>query len=512
MLFSDFARTLSKVARVVSDRNTMVVMLTELFQRADFGDVGPLLALCRQNPAWQIHPWLEESVPEDLLMSYHLPEPHTLSRIFVEMQRIVADPATPLRRQVMLASLDSISAAVAERLLHGRGFVEPAVLEAVLATVEWRVGWPILPEKLVRRTSLEIEQVWQDLEDSYGHVKDDGYYCQLHKLGERVLVFVGANLLEQTSQYPEVIKAVQRQVKAESATLEGELVGLAPRTDRVLPRRQMMCAARYQVRLFDLLGVNDCDWREQPYALRREERLSLVVHQPSGALCHAREFALHSAEGLHALFEQCQAEGWEGLVIKQAGVSYQSGLRNPACVKLKIVEPVDVTIVGYFLSAMGEVETFLLALYNEETGQFEACGRTQAGLSPEARRVIQTMVRPYTSRQPVPSVIVGEVPDVWVEPVFVFELRADYRHPSDRYPCAWMQTGQGWALHNPVFLSAEPRSDKDAHHTTSIDQFLSLRVEAGQVPKQSGFERGQSPQAAAQQLGFTWDVQSSNGE
>jgi len=60
-------------------------------------------------------------------------------------------------------------------------------------------------------------------------------------------------------------------------------------------------------------------------------------------------------------------------------------------------------------------------------------------------------------------------------------------------------------LHNPVFISAEPRLDKAAHQTTPIDQFLKLRVEAGQAPTPaSRQETGSLPGVSGQQLGFPW--------
>jgi ATP-dependent DNA ligase len=481
VLFSEVAQAATNIDQATPEQT--VKILTDLFQQADFGEASLLVALCGQHPNWDIRPWLSNDEPEAGLRSTVLPKPHTLARVFREMQTIAGDSsATGLsRRHVLLTSLAPPQARVAEQLLAGQSLAPAKALESALNALKVRAGGPVLPETLVRRTSVQIEQVWQKLGASYGHVKDDGYYCQLHKQGDRVLIFVGVNLLEQTRHYPEIVKAGQNLIEGEAAILEGELVGLDS-TGRVLSRRYMPQATRYQVRLFDLLSVNDDDLRPQPYQQRREKRLALVAQPPeTAALGHALEFTIDSFDTLVDLFDRCQAENWEGVVVKQVDAPYRSGQRNPRCIKLKRVEPVDATIVGMFLGPAGQVEAFLLALYNGKSGRFEACGRTKAGLSKPACDMVQALVTAKTGRDPLVTVTPGEEPDVWVEPRYVFEFSADYRYATDRYPCTRLQSGQGWALQNPVFQSSEPRRDKAVHHTTPIDQFLELPVETGQI-------------------------------
>ncbi len=502
MLFQDFVETVHNLADMPDD--AAPIALANLFERAEFGEAGLLVALCSQKSTWDIHPWLTNPDPENLFLPAHFPKPHTLPRVFAEMQRITKAKAgtAASRKQVLLTSLEPVSAEAAQNLLSGKKVVTSHVLEAALLSLPLSTGVPIPPEKLTRYTSREIEQVWQKLGRSYGHIKDDGFYCQLHKLGTRVLVYTGANLLEQTRHYPEIVSAARRQIAAYNAILDGELVGLDA-NEQVLPRSRMHRAVYYQVRLFDLLGINETDWRHRPYRQRREKRLAAVAGQPNAVLRQATEFEINTKVALLTYFEQCVAEEWEGMVVKQVDTPYRSNTRNPTSIKLKQVEPIDVTIVGYFLSA-GRVETFLVALYNEQTGQFEACARTHAGLSAKEIEAVQTLVDTAPGQDPAQPVVVNLAPDVWVKPRFVFEMRVDYRYLSNDYLCALPQTGQGWGLHNPVFQSPTPRLDKAGHHTTTIAQLLKLRVETGKRQEGSDVQSSQDDLIAGHQLGFGW--------
>lgn len=509
MDFATVAKTLVQIRDKSPDLTT--TLMASLFEQADFGEVSLLLALCRSKPVWQIYPWLVESLSSELLMSTSLSASPTLADIFAEIHQINQTPSRLklARQRTFLNKLEPVSEDVAEQLLRGQGFVKPDILETILGVIPWHIGLPMLPEKLVRYTSDEIQTVWRKLGSCYGHVKDDGYYCQIHKWHNQVLIYTGANLFEQTREYIEIMETVQQRVEVESLVLEGELVGLNQQS-QVLPRRHMGLAERYQVRLFDLLAIGNEDWRGQPYQVRREKLHSLVRDESLSALCHAQEFRIDSLDQLRSVFNRCQAEGWEGLVLKQMDVLYRSGTRNPGCIKLKPIEPIDATIIGYFSSTKETVETFLLALYNEKTGQFEACGRTRAGLSPQNIEAILALIEPIKRTTSI-DCVATEAPTVWVTPIFIFEFVSDYRYASDRYPCALFQTGQGWALHNPIFLSAEPRLDKEAHHTTSIEQFLRLRTEAGQsIAQQQIVNKEPNSPEKIQQLDFGWNISDSD--
>lgn len=504
MDFLNFAQKISEIKAAPSP--TATTLLTGLFDEAEFGEASLLVALCGPKPVWQTRPWLiEQFASEESIFTANLPGPHTLARVYYEMQQSIKNKNTtgPSYRSRLLASLDPLSADIASQLLAGVGGVESKDLETALARTRFRVGMPLPPEKLVRYTSEETEAVWQRLGKSYSHKKDDGYYCQLHKLNNTVLVFIGVALIEQTGNYSKIVEAVRAQVKAEMVILEGELVGLSL-DGRVVPRRQIEQAVRHQVRLFDLLGVDGQDWRWLPYHTRRERKLNVVSDQPGGAICHVQEFIIDSAEALKFRFKECIEEGWEGLVLKQAETNYRSGVRNPNCIKLKHVEPVDAVIIGYFLNKHSGVETFLLAIYNDETKKFEACGRTKAGLSDQAVLKIEEMLETDIKSAAPATVVVDEPPDVWVQPRLVFEFLADYVYHTDKYPCGRENTGQGWALHNPKFNTMTPRLDKASHHTITIDQFLALRVEAGQKETTGSGTSKKDTSQATQQLSFDW--------
>jgi hypothetical protein len=484
MLFAELTAAVGKLNSATPAQAVDIV--ADLFEKADFGDAGLIMALCGdKKPGWQswrVSPWLAGLEPDPVLVPVRLPEPHTLVRVYKHMQflRKAKKQALLSRRHMLETSLAPADFSLMEQFVAGKVLTNVKIMEAALAAMPWRPGLPVLPEKLRCRNGDELEKVWQNLGAGYGHVKDDGGYCQIHKQDDQVLIFEGVRLFETTGLWPNIVRAVQDQVKAGAVVLEGELVGLDA-AGRVVRQTQMQQARHYQVRLFDLMGLNGEDVRALPYKQRHELRRQWVSNQPSTDLCHAVEFPLDSLPMLQDRFEQCLAENWEGMVVKKHDAIYRSGAHNPHCVKLKQTEPVDATIVGCFLNQDGRALAFLLALYNEKTGCYETCARTRQGLSDKQVAQVQALVTETMGRDPLVKVMPREEPDVWVRPVYVFEFEADYREASSRYFCGQADTGQGWTLRSPRFISPEPRQEKAAHHTTSIEDFLEIRVDSGQT-------------------------------
>lgn len=113
----------------------------------------------------------------------------------------------------------------------------------------------------------------------------------------------------------------------EHHTLDGEIITTDFTFETALRRVQTedrftveMLAERFPARLvaFDALDVNGSDVREKPQSERRE-LLEPSIPEGSGIV----PVTTHADPG--ALWEQAQAEGWEGIILKDPAAPYDGG-------------------------------------------------------------------------------------------------------------------------------------------------------------------------------------------
>lgn len=186
--------------------------------------------------------------------------------------------------------------------------------------------------------------------------KFDGIRAQLHKVGDRVILF-SRTFADISSSYPEVIEAA-RGINA-SLILDGELV--AQRGKQVLPFRYLQ--ARLQRKIvspellqqvpvtyvcFDILALHEEFLIDLPLAERRERlcELGLAAQHlrvENGLSIHIQELDVR----LHELFEQARAAGHEGLVAKRLDSVYHPGRRGKWWLKIKReLSRLDVVVIA----------------------------------------------------------------------------------------------------------------------------------------------------------------------
>ena len=158
---------------------------------------------------------------------------------------------------------------------------------------------------------------------------------------------------EKTAQFPEVVTALQHWARRRklAAVLDGEIVALGPDGQpvgfqglqgRIHEQSGRAGGAGTAYIVFDVLREGRNDLRGRPLHERRAvlERLlgksSLVLRVSEQVRGDGR-----------ALYERALAEGWEGLIAKDAASVYESGKRTPSWRKLKIVHEQEFVIGGW---------------------------------------------------------------------------------------------------------------------------------------------------------------------
>jgi DNA ligase 1 len=388
------------------------------------------------------------------------------------------------------SDLGRVASVVAEKGLDGIKRFQVVVFEPIR---------PMLAERLS-----SPEEILEKLEGKcVAEYKYDGERVQAHKKGNKVALY--SRRMERISdQYPDAVKLVQENVKAEEAILEAECVAVDVETGELLPFQELMHRRRkygvteamqqYPVSLFmfDALYVDGRDLTLEAYPARRkmlEETL-----RENDRVKAAKQLNTGSAKELEAFFEEAIEDGCEGLICKSVGVDsvYQAGARGWMWIKYKrdykseMTDTVDLVVVGAFHGRgkrAGAYGALLLAAYNRELDTFETVTKLGTGFTDEDLKKLPELLREHVVPRKPSRVQSTLAADVWFEPKVVLEVLGAEVTLSPIHVCAMdsIRKGSGLAIRFPRF-TGKYRTDKAAEDaTTSLEVVEMYRNQLKQI-------------------------------
>ena len=299
---------------------------------------------------------------------------------------------------------------------------------------------------------------------------------------------------EKTRQFPEIAAELERWSHALKApvVLDGEIVALdangAPAGFQRLQGRINLSDAPARSRgaqggrptspdvaliLFDILREGRTDLRTRTLEERRaalERLFGLAPARPR------RPAILRLSESVRgdgrALYARALASGWEGLIAKRAGSTYQSGKRTPDWRKLKIVHEQEFVVGGWTepRSTRSHFGALLLGVHEAHhhaaVPPLTYVGHTGTGFDERELARLMKLLKPLETkvcpfRELPPS---NERPH-WVRPTLVVQVKFT----------EWTEEGR---LRHPVYLGL--RDDKKA---TGVVRESSNPIPRTQVPR-----------------------------
>ncbi len=325
--------------------------------------------------------------------------------------------------------------------------------------------------------------------------KYDGERIQAHKQGNDVILY-SRRLENISSQYPDVVELIKKQVNAQEAIFEAECVAMDLETGDMRPFQELMHRRRkygieaaieqYPISLFtfDLLFVDGKDLTREPLTARRkalEEALN-----KNDRLQLATQKVVNNPKELEDFFEEAIEEGCEGLMCKSITKDsvYQAGNRGWLWIKYKrdykseMTDTVDLVVVGAFHGRgkrAGAYGALLLSTYNPDRDMFETVTKCGTGFTDKDIADLHSMLQKHVIPRKHSRVSSTMEADVWFEPFIVLEVLGAEVTLSPIHMAAMdsIRKGSGLAIRFPRF-TGKYRTDKSPQDATTSKEIVEM--------------------------------------
>jgi len=360
------------------------------------------------------------------------------------------------------------------------------------------IGRPIKPQLAERLSSLD--EILEKLNGRcIAEYKYDGIRVQAHVADGKVILF-SRRQENITEQFPDIVEALKKCVKASEAILDGEAVPIDPNTGELLPfqvvaqRRRKYDIEKYAEEipvtlfLFDILYLDGVDLTVKPY-LERKKLLESVIEETDRVKL-AQYIISGNPEEIESFFHKSIEEGTEGLICKSILPSsvYEAGKRGWQWIKWKrsyrseMTDTVDLVVVGAFAGRGKRAGTYgalLMAAYNPDKDRFETVCKLGSGFTDEDLAKLPEMFKPYLINHKHPRVESNIEADYWFVPVIVAEVIGDEITLSPMHTCGFgaIKPKSGLAIRFPRLVKfREDKGPEDATTTAEIIEMYRMQL------------------------------------
>lgn len=318
-----------------------------------------------------------------------------------------------------------------------------------------------------------IGEAVQDLGKAAYEIKYDGARIQIHKRRDEVTLYT-RRLENVTKQFPGVVKSARENIKASEAIIEGEIVAikmLGDRTPRPFQDLSRRIRRKYDIRviqekipvevnLFDLIYLEKKSRLDTPFIERR--RLLREVVDETSTFRLSDQIITEDQEKAERFYRHALKLGHEGVMVKVLDAPYQPGSRVGYMYKIKpIMETLDLVVVG---ATWGEgrraswLGSYLLAVYDANTGEYQTIGRMATGLSDSQLEEYTETFKDYITKES------GK--EVTIKPKIVMEVAYEEIQKSPTYT-------SGYALRFPRLVRLrDDKGPKDADNLERVEEIL----------------------------------------
>jgi DNA ligase-1 len=346
-----------------------------------------------------------------------------------------------------------------------------------LKKVKIKIGRPI--NVMLGEKAESIEEVVKEFGKVAAEYKYDGMRAIIERKGDDVWVFT-RRLENVTKQFPDIVELVKKGVKSDEFIIEGEALGINPKTNLPLPFQvlsqrihrkydieKMQNEIPVQLNLFDAILVDGKILIDKTF-LERRKILEKIVKPIPGKLQLAKQIISDDVKELEKFYHEALNAKQEGIILKVLNATYTFGRHVGTFYKIKpTMENLDLVIIG---ATWGEgaranwLTSYVLGCRDPDTGKFLPVGMMSTGLTEEEYEQMTEILK---------SLIISEKgKDVKLKPKIVIEVGYQEIQKSPNYE-------SGFALRFPRFIRMRP--DKGPEEADTIDRVKKLFESQGKA-------------------------------
>jgi len=312
-----------------------------------------------------------------------------------------------------------------------------------------QLGVPVMPALCQRLPN--AEEMIKKMGKVVVEPKYDGTRLQIHWTKDKADFFT-RNLENVTHMFPDLIKALSKEVKAKEVIFDGEAIGFDPKTGRFLPFQETIKRKRkYEIGskakeiplkyfAFDILFKDGRDLINLPFNQRREI-LEKTILKNSKIFKISPQIVTKSPQELKEFHKIQIKNGLEGVVAKKWEAVYDPGRRGYIWVKLKqekgkkgggLSDTLDCVVMGYY-QGKGKrtnfgIGAFLVGIRQSATSeQILTISKIGTGLTDGQWREMRRRINEVKVKEKPKQYLIDKnlFPDVWCAPKIVVEIEAD---------------------------------------------------------------------------------------
>jgi len=297
------------------------------------------------------------------------------------------------------------------------------------------------------------------------------------------------NLENTVYMFPDLVKSVFKEVKAQEAILDCEAIGYNPKNGKFLPFQETIKRKRkYEVGktakevplkffCFDILLKDGKQLLKMPFSKRRKI-LEKILPKKNKTIILSPQIVTDDPEELRAYHDEQIKKGLEGVVVKRWEGVYEPGRRGYNWVKFKqeetkkgggLSDTIDCLVMGYYRGRGKRAEfgigAFLVGVGKDD--QFLSVSKIGTGLSDKMWREMEKRCSEIKVDKPPKQYKVDKnlTPDVWCQPSLIVEIQADNITRSPVHTA-------GMALRFPRLVRF--RDEKKPSQVTSLKELKKL--------------------------------------
>ena len=338
-----------------------------------------------------------------------------------------------------------------------------------------------------RPVKVMLAQKVADIEEGFKKVglpaeaeyKYDGFRMQIHKNKKGRITIFTRKLENVTTQFPEVVKNVKKNVRAASFIIDSEAVGYDRKTGKYTPfqavsqriKRKYSVEALakelpIEVNVFDIILHNGKNLIKEPFSTRRK-LIEKIVSPVKKHLIIAKNIVSKDKKTVEDFYKEALKIGNEGIMLKSLEAPYKPGSRVGYMVKLKpVMDTLDLVITA---AEWGEgkrakwLSSFTVAC--SDNGSIVDMGKVGTGIKEKETQEEGAVTFEHLTELLKPLITLEKGKSVKVRPNIVVEIKYEEIQKSPTY-------GSGYALRFPRLVAVRP--DREVEDIASIETVKKL--------------------------------------